>query len=84
MGDIAVGCLRAILVHIAHLMAIVATEAAAEVPTVQGVETHVEGDAATGAPVAIVVVRTTDTATCVLLVGHDIADRVGSALETTI
>ena len=57
MGDVTVGDGRAVQVHIANVVAIVAVDAAAEVPSVERVKADVERHAGTGVPVAIDVLR---------------------------
>ena len=84
MGDIAVGSGRTVQVHIAHMMAVVAIHRPADIPSVQGIEGHVERHSSVGAPVAVDILRPADAPTCRLVVGHHIPDGVAGGLETSV
>ena len=84
MGDIAVRNSGAVQVNVAHVVAITATDGAAEVPAVECIQPYIEGCTTIDIPVAVDVVGLTDASTGGLIVGDNVADRVAGALPSDI
>ena len=84
MCDISVGCLGAVQVDVSYMMVVAASQGTADIPSVQGVKTYVEGHATVGAPVAVYVFRSGNPTSRRTVVGHHIAYRIGGALPRGI
>ena len=84
MGDVTVGFSRAVQINIAYAMVVASVDGAADVPSVQRVESDVEAYAEAGIPVAVDVLWSRDASTRLLVIGDDIADGVAGGLPRAI
>lgn len=76
VGDVPVGHSRAVEVDVADMMVVVSSKAAADIPPVERVKSHIEGDAAVCRPVSVDVLRSGDASACCFVVGDDGADAI--------
>ena len=84
MSHVAVRNSRAVQVHIAHPVVVTSADRTADVPAIQRVESHIEGDAGIRRPVAVDVLRSADASARRLVIGHHVAYRIFGNLETAI
>ena len=81
---VAVRLCRAVQVHITDAVVVASVDGAADVPTVQRVQSDVERQSQVGIPVAVDVLRSSDASTRLFVIGDDVTYRVAGGLPRTV